>query len=148
MSQKHIRTQVTLGMRGKIQVMWRRFVCCTCTCIVLREWRIVLDRVDLKPSSLNDMSRQSKKNWPHLPRSCWASQACARCGDAERMFSLPLAEFMDRKGYTEEAKYIYAVNGWRRAADERGLSSLQVNAVAFQPRGQQVSFHTSIILIM
>ncbi len=45
--------------------------------------------------------------------------------DAERMFSLPLAEFMDRKGYTEEAKYIYAVNGWRRAADERGLSSLQ-----------------------
>ena len=92
--------------------------------------------------------RQSKKNWPHLPRSGWASQVCARCGDAERMFSLPLAEFMDRKGYTEEAKYIYAVNGWRRAADERGLSSLQVNAVAFQPRGQQVSFHTSIILIM
>jgi len=26
--------------------------------------------------------------------------------DAERMFSEPLAEFMERKGYTEECKYI------------------------------------------
>ncbi len=45
--------------------------------------------------------------------------------DAERLFSLPLAHFMERKGYTAEANYIHAVNGWRRAADERGLSQLQ-----------------------
>ena len=45
--------------------------------------------------------------------------------DAERMFSLPLADFMERKGYTEEAKYIRVVNGWRRAVDERGLSNLE-----------------------
>ena len=45
--------------------------------------------------------------------------------DAERMFSLPLADFMKRKGYDKEAEYISAVNGWRRAFDERGLSSLQ-----------------------
>ncbi len=45
--------------------------------------------------------------------------------DAERMFSLPLADFMDGKGYTREAEYICVVNGWRRASDERGLSSLE-----------------------
>ena len=45
--------------------------------------------------------------------------------DAERMFSQALANFMDNKGYTMEAKYICAVNGWRRAVDQRGLSSLQ-----------------------
>lgn len=41
------------------------------------------------------------------------------------MFSLPLAEFMQRKGYTKEAEYIQVVNGWRRALDERGLSGLE-----------------------
>ena len=45
--------------------------------------------------------------------------------DAERMFAQPLAEFMERKGYREEANYIRAVNGWRRAVDERGLSNLE-----------------------
>ena len=45
--------------------------------------------------------------------------------DAERLFSENLAKFMDRKGYKAEAKYIRAVNGWRRACDERGLSELQ-----------------------
>ena len=45
--------------------------------------------------------------------------------DAERMFSLPLANFMEAKGYTAEAQYIRAVNGWRRATDERGLSQLE-----------------------
>ena len=42
--------------------------------------------------------------------------------DAERLFSLSLADFMDRKGYKAEAKYIRVVNGWRRACDQRGLS--------------------------
>lgn len=38
------------------------------------------------------------------------------------MFSLSLAHFMEEKGYTAEENYIRAVNGWRRASDERGLS--------------------------
>ena len=45
--------------------------------------------------------------------------------DAERMFSLPLAMFMERNGFKEEAKYIQTINGWRRAVDQRGLTSLQ-----------------------
>lgn len=32
---------------------------------------------------------------------------------------------MEKKGYHKEAKYIRAVNGWRRACDERGLSELE-----------------------
>ena len=42
--------------------------------------------------------------------------------DAERLFSLSLADFMDCKGYKAEAKYIRVVNGWRQACDKRGLS--------------------------
>ena len=45
--------------------------------------------------------------------------------DAERLFSLSLLAFMERKDYHEEAKYIHAVLNWRRACDERGLSELQ-----------------------
>ncbi len=45
--------------------------------------------------------------------------------DAERMFSPALSDFMERKGFVEEAAYIRAVNGWRRAVDERGLSNLE-----------------------
>ena len=45
--------------------------------------------------------------------------------DAERLLSVSMAEFMECKGYDEEAKYIRAVNGWRRACDERGLTELQ-----------------------
>lgn len=45
--------------------------------------------------------------------------------DAERMFSLPLCDFMTERGYIKEAEYISAVNGWRRACDERGISSLK-----------------------
>lgn len=45
--------------------------------------------------------------------------------DAERMFSEDLEKFMRRKGYNEEAQYIKAVRGWRRACDERGLSELE-----------------------
>lgn len=41
------------------------------------------------------------------------------------MFSQPLASFMERHGYSEEARYIQVVNGWRKAVDERGLSNLQ-----------------------
>lgn len=45
--------------------------------------------------------------------------------DAERMFSISLARFMEAKGYIKEAEYIRVVNGWRRACDQRGLSSLE-----------------------
>lgn len=45
--------------------------------------------------------------------------------DAERLFSPKLAEFMERNGYTFEARYIRIIWNWRRASDERGLSSLE-----------------------
>ncbi len=45
--------------------------------------------------------------------------------DAERLFSPQLAEFMERRGYQYEAKYIQIIWNWRRSCDERGLSQLQ-----------------------
>jgi len=45
--------------------------------------------------------------------------------DAERLFDPKLALFMEKRGYNFEAKYIRTVWNWRRASDERGLSSLQ-----------------------
>lgn len=45
--------------------------------------------------------------------------------DAERLFSEELAEFMNKKGYTFEERYIRVVLNWRRSGDERGLSELQ-----------------------
>ena len=45
--------------------------------------------------------------------------------DAERLFSPKLAAFMEKKGYTFEANYIRIIWNWRRASDERGLTSLQ-----------------------
>ena len=45
--------------------------------------------------------------------------------DAERLFSPLLADFMEKKGYTFEAKYIQVIWNWRRSCDERGLSDLQ-----------------------
>lgn len=45
--------------------------------------------------------------------------------DAERMFSPKLSAFMEKNGYSYEATYIKTIWNWRRASDERGLSSLQ-----------------------
>ena len=45
--------------------------------------------------------------------------------DAERLFSPSLLAFMEKKGYSAEAKYIRVVLNCRRACDERGLSELQ-----------------------
>lgn len=45
--------------------------------------------------------------------------------DAEILFSESVQNFMEKKGYTYEAKYIKTIKNWRRACDERGLSSLQ-----------------------
>lgn len=36
-----------------------------------------------------------------------------------------LAEFMKKKGYTFEERYIRVVLNWRRSGDERGLSELR-----------------------
>ena len=43
--------------------------------------------------------------------------------DVERLFSKEMETFMEQKGYLEEARYICVINNWRRACDERGLSS-------------------------
>ncbi len=45
--------------------------------------------------------------------------------DAENLFSLGVQKFMDKKGYSYEARYVRCARNWRRACDERGLSSLQ-----------------------
>lgn len=45
--------------------------------------------------------------------------------DVERLFSKEMVQFMKSRGYSAEAKYIEVVCNWRRACDERGLSSAQ-----------------------
>ena len=45
--------------------------------------------------------------------------------DAEILFSEGVQNFMEKKKYDYEAKFIGAVRNWRRACDERGLTSLQ-----------------------
>ena len=43
--------------------------------------------------------------------------------DVERLFSKQMEDFMTRKGYAPEAEYIRVIRNWRRACDERGISS-------------------------
>lgn len=45
--------------------------------------------------------------------------------DVERLFSQEMVDWMETKGYSCEAEYLRAVRGWRRACDERGLSSME-----------------------
>ncbi len=45
--------------------------------------------------------------------------------DVERLFGAGVVKCMQEKGYHEEAKYIGVVHNWRRAIDERGLSTEQ-----------------------
>ena len=42
--------------------------------------------------------------------------------DVERLFGLPLIEWMESKGYSDEAMHLRTVRNWRHACDERGLS--------------------------
>ena len=42
--------------------------------------------------------------------------------DVERLFSGKMESFMERKGYSADAKYIWVIKNWRRACDERGPS--------------------------
>ena len=44
--------------------------------------------------------------------------------DAEILFSEGVELFMKKKGYKYEEKYVRVIKNWRRACDERGLSSL------------------------
>lgn len=45
--------------------------------------------------------------------------------DVERLFGENVIAFLERKGYILEAKYVSVVRNWRRALDERGLSTEQ-----------------------
>ena len=45
--------------------------------------------------------------------------------DAEVLFSEGVQKFMEKKKYTYEAKFVQVIRNWRRACDQRGLSSLQ-----------------------
>ena len=47
--------------------------------------------------------------------------------DAERFFGPELAQFMRRKGYAYEAKFVETIGNWRRACDYRGRSELERN---------------------
>ena len=48
--------------------------------------------------------------------------------DVEQIFSRSVLEFMERKKYDIEAKYVRVIRNWRRACDERGLSHEQRSA--------------------
>ena len=52
--------------------------------------------------------------------------------DVENLFSIGVENFMERKGYTYEAKYIRTIRNWRRSCDERGLSQLQRSRFNYQ----------------
>ena len=45
--------------------------------------------------------------------------------DAEILFSEGVEQFMLKHNYIYEANYVRIIRNWRRACDERGLSSLQ-----------------------
>lgn len=45
--------------------------------------------------------------------------------DVERLFGDPVIKWMVRKGYTHEAEYLRVIRNWRRACDERGLSTTE-----------------------
>ncbi len=45
--------------------------------------------------------------------------------DLERLFGEGVVKFMQDKGYEVEAKFVRIVHNWRRAVDERGLTTQQ-----------------------
>ena len=52
--------------------------------------------------------------------------------DVERLFSLPLMEWMEKKGYSNEALYLRVVQNWRRACDEQGLTGDQCSQLKIE----------------
>ena len=45
--------------------------------------------------------------------------------DVERLFGSSLIDFMEAKGYNEEAKFLQVIRNWRQAVDQRGLPASQ-----------------------
>lgn len=45
--------------------------------------------------------------------------------DVERLFGNNIIDFMERKRYEPEVKFLRAVRNWRRAIDERCLEEIQ-----------------------
>ena len=45
--------------------------------------------------------------------------------DAERLFSASLLQFMDKRVYVYEVRYIRVILEWRKACYQRGLSELE-----------------------
>ena len=45
--------------------------------------------------------------------------------DVDRLFGESLIQWMEKKDYLVEAKYLRVIRNWRRASDERGLSNEQ-----------------------
>ena len=43
----------------------------------------------------------------------------------ERLFSASLLQFMEKRGYVYEARYIRVILEWRKACDQCGLSELE-----------------------
>ena len=46
-------------------------------------------------------------------------------GDAERLLSQSVADFLRENEYSREADYIETILDWHRSADERGLTQLE-----------------------
>jgi len=63
--------------------------------------------------------------WSDISSTYRSTETISHTVDAERLFSIKIVEFMKKKGYNEEAKYIETICNWRRASDEHGLSSLK-----------------------
>ena len=63
------------------------------------------------------------------PETCLTSVALTGVrkqdvGDAERIFSKSVANFLSNRGHSKEAKYIRTVSNWHISSDGRGISQL------------------------
>ena len=61
----------------------------------------------------------------HLTHPALASVRKQSVQDVERLFCNSVIDFMERKGYEPEIKFLRAVRNWTRAIDERGLEEIQ-----------------------
>ena len=67
-----------------------------------------------------------------LTYSALTGQRKQSIGDVERFFNPCVAEFMERNGYTYEARYVRTIHNWRRAIDERGLTQQQRSSFSLE----------------
>ena len=77
---------------------------------------------ELSLEKFNEAAHEESSGLTHTALSGERKQSVE---DVERLFSQEMVEWMQKKGYTAEAAYLQSVRGWRRAIDERGLSSQQ-----------------------